>query len=260
MKAIRTWAAAMLAALSLPAAAGAYSDLWWNPRESGWGLNLVQQDETAFVTLFLYGPDGRPTWYVASDARITAHGAGGLPHFHGTLYRTEGPWHGGPFDPARVRAVAVGEIDLELHARDRMRVHYAAEGVAGVKELERQSFAAEYVAAWYASQFVLRVTVPGGGPIGVSQYHGELHLRLQDGAGYMRVDDHLGRRCEYRGSYRQAGKLISFSGDYTCTAGDSPAGRFEIEELEVSAHGLSGSLRKLGESVNERGRFAAVRY
>jgi hypothetical protein len=28
------------------------TDLWWQPGESGWGANVVHQDDVAFVTLF----------------------------------------------------------------------------------------------------------------------------------------------------------------------------------------------------------------
>lgn len=105
MKAIGMVAAALFGGVVGTARAGQYSDLWWNPQESGWGVNVVQQLETAFVTLFVYAPDGSPTWYVAPAARITHHGTGG-PLFTGTLYRTRGPWHGGPFDPAQVQATA----------------------------------------------------------------------------------------------------------------------------------------------------------
>lgn len=259
MKNISKWLAALLAAATLPALAGQYSDLWWNPQESGWGLNVVQQGETAFVTLYVYGPDGRPTWYVASDAQIYAY-AGVHPQFRGTLYRTEGPWHGGPYDPSKVRATAVGQLWLEVTARDRMRVHYHAEGTSAVKDVVRQSFAAEPVAAWYASQFVLRVSRPGGPPIGTSQYQAEVLVHLDQGDGFIRTQDHLGRVCHYRGPYAQSGKLIRFTGAYVCSAGESLEGTFEMADLEVSPHAISGSLRKFAPEANESGRFAAVRY
>ena len=41
------------------------SDLWWNPAESGWGLQMVQESGFVFATLFIYGQDGRPTWATA---------------------------------------------------------------------------------------------------------------------------------------------------------------------------------------------------
>lgn len=253
--------AAALAVCALAAQAGQYSDLWFNPQESGWGLNLVQQDETAFATLFVYGPDGRPTWYVASNLQVTAYSSpGGYPLFEGTLYRTQGPWHGGPFNPGDVRVVAVGRMWVEVFAKDRMRLHYEAEGVAMVRELTRQSFAEEPISTWYTSQFVLRVRRADQTPIGTSHFQADLLVHFENGNAFIRSDDPLGRRCEYRGPYRQSGKLMSLSGVFTCTAGDSLEGSFELTDLEVTAHGITGYLRKTGSGVQESGRFAATRY
>lgn len=250
-------AAALIGALPLAAAAGQYSDLWWNPQESGWGVNVVQQEETAFVTLFVYARDGSPTWYVAPAARITHHASSG-PLFSGTLYRTKGPWHGGAFDPGRVEAATAGSVDLEVLAKDRMRVHYRADGVAVVKEVVRQTWGQPIIGAHYSGQFVLRqVPARGGPPAGVRDYPGDVLVHFDGGQGLMRVDDPL-RRCEYRGPYATAGKLIRFSGAYNCSAGDGAAGRFEVEDLEISANGLTGYLRTWADDANQYGRFAAV--
>lgn len=209
---IRPALAALCLAVALPAAANKYTDLWYQPQQPGWGLNLVQQLETAFVTLFTYGPDGRPTWYFASDARITAYGAGALPLFHGTLYRAEGPWHGGPFDPARFRPVAVGAIDLELVGKSRMRVHTL---------------------------------------IDLADFTGP--------EGYLRADLHGGGRCEFRGPYVQAGKLLDFTGSFACDAGEARGGTFEMRDIEVTANGFTASLRTASDDLGQNGRVAAVR-
>jgi hypothetical protein len=74
----------------------------------------------------------------------------------------------------------------------------------------------------------------------------------------MRVDDQLGRRCDYRGPYQQTGKLIRFSGDYTCTTGDTLAGTFEVTDLEVTANGITGYLRASSGTHTQYGRFAAL--
>lgn len=67
------------------------TDLWYNPAESGWGANIVQQNDIMVVTLFVYSPTGEPTWYVASDVRATGEDKNGLPNlFGGKLYRAHG--------------------------------------------------------------------------------------------------------------------------------------------------------------------------
>jgi hypothetical protein len=240
-----------------------YTDLWYNAQESGWGANVVQQEETAFVTLFVYGRDGAPTWYVASDARVIAYMPGALPLFTGTLYRTRGPWHGGPFDPSRVSVTPVGTVWLEALAKDRMRITYDVEGDHVVREVVRQTWAVPLTGGFYTATFSLRqAPSPSGTPFGTLQFHAEMLVHLDDGSAFLRADDSLGRRCEYRGAHRQAGKLATVTGEFTCDAGahgaEAMAGTFEITELEVTAHGITGYLRTTSPSRVQYGRFGAA--
>jgi cytochrome c553 len=44
-----------------------YTDLWWNPLESGWGFNLIQHPLTTnniFGVMYIYDDAGHPTWYI----------------------------------------------------------------------------------------------------------------------------------------------------------------------------------------------------
>ncbi len=90
-------------------------------------------------------------------------------------------------------------------------------------------------------------------------YPGDVLLHLDQGQGYLRVDDHLQRRCEYRGAYSQSGKLVKLSGTFTCSFGDALEGSFELTDLESTQHGMSGYLRTFSARLNEYGPFAAVR-
>ena len=261
---MRMWsnvaAALVLACAACGARAGTYSDLWLKADEPGWGVNVVQQSETAFVTLFVYGPDGKPTWYVASDARVIAYSQpGSFPIFRGVLYRTEGTWLGGPWQAGNSKVIPSGEVQLEVLAKDRMRVHYAADGVSGAKEVRRFSFSQPVDLANYVAQFSLRQALSGQ-PYGILSLQADtlVHLDAGTGRGYMRVDDQLGRSCEYRGPYQQAGKLIRFSGDFACDKGDALAGTFEIDDLEITANGFTGSLRATSGTHTQYGRFAAL--
>jgi len=38
----------------------AFSDLWWNPAESGWGVTVDHQQDVMFLTFFIYRSDGSP--------------------------------------------------------------------------------------------------------------------------------------------------------------------------------------------------------
>src|SRR2546423_9771958 len=75
---LRSLTAALAAAVSLSAAAVTttvdYSDMWYAApanSESGWGANLAQQGDILFVTLFVYGADNTPRWYVAPNVPST---------------------------------------------------------------------------------------------------------------------------------------------------------------------------------------------
>ncbi|HSS27803.1 MAG TPA: hypothetical protein VLL50_07585, partial [Usitatibacter sp.] len=51
-------------------------------------MQLVQRDNTIFATLFVYGQNNQPTWYVSTmqhSASLT---------WTGPLYATTGPWFG----------------------------------------------------------------------------------------------------------------------------------------------------------------------
>ena len=43
-----------------------YSDLWWNPAESGWGAHITLQADVAFMVLYVYDLQRQPRFFVAS--------------------------------------------------------------------------------------------------------------------------------------------------------------------------------------------------
>jgi len=117
--------------------------LWFDPAESGWGLSLVQRDDTIFALLLVYDEEQRPTWYAASN--VTADGPPGLEQgamaYTGVLYRTSGPWFGGAFDPKNMSSLAVGNISIQYvpgAAGAALDLIYTANGVSAVKVLAPQ--------------------------------------------------------------------------------------------------------------------------
>jgi hypothetical protein len=117
--------------------------LWFDPAESGWGLSLVQRDDTIFALLLVYDEERRPTWYVASN--VTLDGPAGMDpgamQYTGVLYRTTGPWFGGAFDPQSLASTAVGTIRLQYVPGTQgrtMALAYAVNGVTTVREIESQ--------------------------------------------------------------------------------------------------------------------------
>lgn len=120
-----------------PASPPNYQDLWWNPAESGWGVNIAHQGDILFTTWFTYGTDGRPTWFVGSDIRKTGNAT-----YAGTLYRTFGPpINAAPWDPARVSRMAVGSIAFAFSDNSNAVMSAVVGGATITKPITRQIFA-----------------------------------------------------------------------------------------------------------------------
>src|ERR1700687_2377022 len=77
----------MLTASAQAAAATDYTDIWFNPSEAGWGMNLVQSDTFMFLTFFIYGADSKPTWFTG---QVTLDASN---NFNGTLFATTGTYY-----------------------------------------------------------------------------------------------------------------------------------------------------------------------
>ena len=72
--------------------------LWWQPAESGWGVNLTHQGDVLFATWFTYDAQGRGMWLVMSRGERFAPNS-----YAGILYRSTGP----PLDDAGFDAASV---------------------------------------------------------------------------------------------------------------------------------------------------------
>jgi hypothetical protein len=111
-----------------------YQDLWWNPSESGWGINLTHQGAIIFATLFTYAADGRDTWFVGDALRLQADGS-----FTGTLRRASGP----PFNtvPWTTNSLEdVGTMSLSFSSGIKGTLRYTVDGTQVVKAIEREVF------------------------------------------------------------------------------------------------------------------------
>ena len=113
------------------------TDLWWNPQEPGWGLNLIQHSPSnnVFGVMYTYDTSRRPLWLVMAGGRWNT-----TLQFEGDLYRTSGPHYNQAFDQARVQAVKVGTMTIDLNGRDSGTVTYFVDGLRVAKPIQRQPF------------------------------------------------------------------------------------------------------------------------
>jgi hypothetical protein len=111
-----------------------YQDLWWNPAESGWGINLVHQGSIMFATLFTYSTGGRDTWVVGPDLRRQADGS-----FTGKIYSTRGPaFNASPW--TAITPTEVGSMTLRFTNGEAGTLTYSVNGTTVTKSITRQVF------------------------------------------------------------------------------------------------------------------------
>jgi hypothetical protein len=115
-----------------------YTDLWWNPNESGWGVGLTHQGDTLFAAWFTYDLDGTPLWLVATLPRAAAD------VFTGMLYQTAGPAFATPFDPMKVTTTPTGTATLTFANGNAATLAYTVNRTSGnvtqSKPITRQVF------------------------------------------------------------------------------------------------------------------------
>lgn len=124
-----------------------YTDLWWNPSENGWGLNVNHQGNTLFGTLYTYDASGRPAWYSMSNGSQQADGS-----YSGDLVRTTGPaFNASPWDASSVLPAVVGQMTLRFSDLDNGTLTYSVNGAQVTKAITRIRFATPPVCKWSAS-------------------------------------------------------------------------------------------------------------
>ena len=255
MKSTRLTLAALilvLSSLAAPVKATCYStdqsDLWWaNPpaSENGWGFQLVQRCSTIFATMFVYGPTGAPTWYVAT---MTPTPPGSLV-WSGDLYTTTGPWFGAvPYNPALFTFRKVGTMTWTPVTVTTGILSYIVDGVGVTKSVIRQTLVAENYDGHYGGGIHEVVTgCPNPAFNGTFENIGILNITQNGAAITLQSFPATGGSCSYAGTLSQFGQMGDVIGSYTCSNGD--AGAFHLFEMQVTITGLTGRFAAASSSL-----------
>lgn len=236
-----------------------YSDLWWNPAESGWGIQFVQEYDTIFATMFVYGTDNKPTWYSATLIAT----ASGTPIASGDLVLTSGPYFGQQaFNAAAVTVRKVGTITLALAGltSSSRTLSYSVDGVSVTKTIQRQTLVNENVGGTFvgAINFIPRSgncsNFPQGNglPATVSITHSRGSLAsfvLSTSAGVCSVTG---------GTFSQSGHVGQIDGNAVCPHGET--GSMGLDQISVSKSALSAAISVFSNSgCLADGNFSGVR-
>ena len=203
------------------------NDMWFLARESGWGLNVIEQGNVLFATLFVYDAQRRPRWYVASDLVAQAPDrSDGAVAYAGALYESTGPYFGGAFNAAAVTRRQVGQMNFFASADGTGQLTYSVDGVTVSKPLQRfafrkQDFTGSYLGMWGHDR-PATITIDDSGP--------DFRMRMVDEIGGFGT-------CDFVAPFLQAGSQRTMSGSFTCGGGRS--GTFALQHATVTAHGFT---------------------
>jgi len=268
MKILRSYAALILASLgiSLPGSASTfdvdYTDLWYaSPAESqaGWGVNVIQQNEVLFVTLFVFGPDNTPHWYVASNVNST-----GINTFSGQLFNIGvGSYFGAPW--TGISGIqAVGNIAFTFATATIGTMVYTVNNVQIAKNIVRQGWRNEVLTGNYIGGTTAIGSACGGdGSVFIS---GVLLVTHNQPNITMTVDflnSGQPSRCTYNGTYSQVGSLGAIdAGTYSCNLdGNANAlfGTFSVSEMRSTRNGFNGRIDGTKQNCSYSGYFGGIR-
>src|SRR5258706_12609950 len=109
-KRFTSWLTPIAALLPCLCHAQNYSDIWWNPSESGWGVTIADHETQLFAIWYTYDTDGSPIWFSVDGGTFSSN----RTFFSGDLYRATGPSFEGAFNPAAVVRTKVGTATFEF--------------------------------------------------------------------------------------------------------------------------------------------------
>ena len=234
-----------------------FSDQWWVPSESGWGASVLQQRDVLFIDLFVYGPDGRPTWFTAA-ANLQPSPGGGRVLFIGDLYQTSGPWFGAVFNPNAVNVRRVGTLTFDANSTDTAALAYTVDGVTVTKNVTRQLWAYEdFTGAYYGGLTYQLSQCANPANNGGVEDLGPLQITHTGNTSFTMVSQSADATCTWNASYAQAGHMGTATGSFSCNNGI--AGSFTAFELERTLGGFTGRIAADDQFCHLDGRLGGVR-
>lgn len=272
IRSFRSIAAAFLVSLgfAVPASATVHSidftDIWYIPAESGWGLNLIQQGDTLFGTLFVYGEDRSPRWYAAS-ALVPQSAVAGTNVFKSPLYRTTGTFFGTvPFDATSVTLDEVGEMTLTFGSPTSGTLVYNVGTTTVTKTIQRQSFRGDAPTGNFIGGFAMTASAcQENSQNGPKEIIGILTGTIAGSTVTLRLEygQFVGQAfCTMTGTLVTTGKLATITnGVWGCSVNNSPPtnGPFSITALDTQVNAMHGNFSGSDGICTYNGRIGGVR-
>jgi hypothetical protein len=204
------------------------NDLWFPPDESGWGVNILEQGDTIFATLFVYDAQGRPRWYSASNLQRVSGDA-----YVGQLVESTGPYFGTSFNPAAVTRRVVGTMSFTVQPDGTAQLTYGVDGVGVSKVVQRYAFRKNTLTGTYL-----------GHRWSGFQASEPVEITINDDGDTFTMDTSASTvgfdgSCHYTAPVAQVGEQRRMEGDYSCSSGRQ--GRFKMSNVIVTYDGFTAA-------------------
>ena len=233
-----------------PSTSRDYSNLWFVESESGWGMNVIQQERILFVTLFIYGADRKPTWLVGPAVTYSSTDSSGAEIYTGDLYATTGaPFNIAAFDPASVTVTRVGSITFTGRSNGSATVAYTVEnGSAGTgtvtKNVVRQTWASTNVGAstYFGGLDTVNSNCTPASDNGPGRSRADISLTISGQSltllfTTLNPNGTADETCRLQGNYTQTGRNGNSSGTIQCPVGTS-IGTYTLTGIAAGAAGF----------------------
>ena len=220
-----------------------YTDVWFVPAESGWGVFLVQTNTFQFLAFFIYDSNGKPVWYTA---QLTDDGSGS---YTGALYATTGSPFAQQWNSAQLTVNQVGTAKFAPINNFQATLTYTVNGVGTVvKALQRQTLTAEVLSGTYSGSFSGSIGGCTNPASNVASFNGRFNLTVTQVANSSATfvfnitasnEMPVNAVCTLSGPITQGGLLYSMpSATYSCPL--SHATQAIINNFRVSGQGIEG--------------------
>ena len=111
-----------------------YQDWWWNPAQSGMGINIGQSNNVLVVTWYHFDGEGKAAYLMLSGP-LEGNRLSGI------LYRTTGPAPGPGYDRTSVHSTEAGTATIEFHSPGNATLTYQYDEKSGSITLQRFLYA-----------------------------------------------------------------------------------------------------------------------
>jgi hypothetical protein len=237
------------------------TDVWWPSAEAGWGIQLIQNADVIFATMFVYGTLQQPLFFVAF---LQNPPGGSTGVWTGALSAAHGSYFGDPWSPGEVGEIEVGTMTFTLTGIGTGLLTYNVGTTSVSKTIERQALKLEnndgsyrFTHTWAATGVGCTAAdafVPASGA--VTGDMSILHVDPDTAAISLQWKLAPVELCSMSASYLQLGRLGQYQGTLNCP---TRSGTLTLFELANRVKGLSGRYTiDWNYSCRYQGRFAGV--